>query len=72
MKNWRPPKWEEIKPHITGLDYAADSYNNGVEAGSNVMHEADVKWLRDRLKMTADGSIEIFCTQTDWEHFSGR
>jgi len=72
MKNWRPLDWEELREVKDSILNAPDYVDLVFEAGADTMHAADVQWLRDRLKMTADGSIEILCTRTDWEHFSGR
>jgi len=78
MRGWRPGNWPEtvkaIKPPHPPIMYLDGRllFSDGVEGGADQMHQADIEWLRDRLKMTADGSIEILCTRTDWEHFSGR
>ena len=80
MTGWRPEEgWNNPNEHL----YEGQAPNNieimlkvektkAFEAGADTMHIADVQWMRDRLKMTADGFIEILCTQADWQHFSRR
>jgi len=37
--------------------------------GRHFQQQEVLKWLEARLKVTADGSVEILCTQADWQAF---
>lgn len=72
-EGWKNPHKDVIKNHPEQVsDFGqVEMWGAIFETSADTMHGADVEWMRCRLKAAVDGSIIIFCTQTDWEHFSG-
>lgn len=70
---WRPEGWKNLEvvkysPSFQGNTDLA--YSQGVEAGADAMHRADVECIEKQAYLEPNGDIRI--SRNDWESFSRR